>query len=128
MRAFYTRLFTDERGESSFEDLVSDLQPGFSPPGVVTPAFSAAFLGTDATCFWIGIPGNWREDWRHTAPRRMILVTTQGEYELRASTGMVRRFPIGSVVIVEDISGAGHLFNVIGSRDVMILGVGLPPL
>ena len=127
MQAEYTRLFVDEYGESRFEDLATDLQPGFSPPGVATPAFSAPFLTTDATCFWIGVPGNWKEDWPHTAPRRMILITTQGEYELTASTGMVRRFPIGSVVIIEDTSGAGHLFTVVGSKDVMILGVGLPP-
>jgi hypothetical protein len=56
----------------------------------------------------------------------MILVTTQGEYEVTTSNGMVRRFPIGSVVVVEDTSGAGHSFKIIGTEDVMIFGVGLP--
>ena len=128
MQASYTRLFTNKHGESHFEDLKTGLEAGFSPPGVNTPAFSASFLRTDASCFWIGVPADWKENWRHTAPRRMILITTQGEYELTASTGMVRRFPTGSVVIVEDTSGAGHLFKVVGSKDVMIFGVGLPPV
>lgn len=44
MQAEYTRLFIDEHGESRFEDLVTDLQAGFSPPGVATPGFSAPFL------------------------------------------------------------------------------------
>jgi len=30
------------------------------------------------------------------------------------------------VVVVEDTSGAGHSFKIIGTEDVMIFGVGLP--
>jgi hypothetical protein len=56
----------------------------------------------------------------------MILVTTRGEYEVTTSNGMVRRFPTGSVVVVEDTSGEGHSFKIIGAEDVMIFGVGLP--
>jgi len=126
MQAEYTRLFVDQHGESRFDDLVTDLQPGFSPPGVATPAFSAPFLSTDASCFWIGVPSNRKEDWPHTAARRITFITTQGEHELTASTGQVRRFPIGSVVLVEDASGAGHLLKVVGPKDVMVLGVGVP--
>lgn len=126
MRACYTRLFIDEHGESRFEELMIDLQPGFSPPGVATPVFSAPFLTTDESCFWIGVPGGWEEDWPHTAPRRMILITIRGEYELTTSTGVVRRFPIGSVVLIEDTIGSGHIFKIVGSKDVMAFGVGLP--
>ena len=126
MQAKYTRLFVDEHGGSRFEDLVTELQPGFLPPGQAIPGFSAPFLGTDGS-FWIGAPSDWKDDALHTAPRRMILVTTQGEYEVTTSNGIVRRFPIGSVVVVEDTSGAGHSFKIVGTEDVMIFGVGLPP-
>ena len=126
MRAKYTRLFVDEHGGSRFEDLATELQPGFSPPGMATTSFSATFLPTDGS-FWIGAPRDWNDDTPHTAPRRMILVTRQGEYEVTTSNGMVRRFPIGSVVVVEDTSGAGHSFKIIGTEDVMLFGVGLPP-
>jgi hypothetical protein len=125
MQAKYTRLFVDEHGGSRFEDLVTELQPGFLPPGQTVPGFSASFLATDES-FWIGAPNEWKDDALHTAPRRMILVTTQGEYEVTTSTGMARRFPVGSVVVVEDISGAGHSFKIIGTGDVMIFGVALP--
>ena len=127
MRAKYTRLFVDEHGGTRFEDLVAELQPGFTPPGGTVPGFSAPFLTTDGNSFWIGAPSDWKDDTPHTAPRRMILVTTQGEYEVTTSTGMTRRFPLGSVVVVEDTSGAGHSFKIIGTEDVMIFGVGLPP-
>jgi hypothetical protein len=126
MQAKYTRLFVDEHGGSRFEDLATELQPGFCSPGMVTPGISAPFLITDVGSFWIGAPSVWKDDKPHTAPRRMILVTTQGEYEVTTSNGMVRRFPIGNVVVVEDTSGAGHSFKIIGTEDVMIFGVGLP--
>jgi hypothetical protein len=94
MQAKYTRLFFDERGGSRFEDLATELQPGFCPPGMSIPGFTAPFLATDGS-FWIGAPSGWKDDAPHTAPRRMILVTTQGEYEVTTSNGMVRRFPVG---------------------------------
>jgi hypothetical protein len=125
MQAKYTRLFVDEHGGTRFEDRLTELQPGFLPPGQTTPSFSAPFLETNGS-FWIGAPVDWKDDASHTAPRRMILVTTQGEYEVTTSTGTVRRFPTGSVVVVEDTSGAGHSFKIIGTEDVMIFGVGLP--
>jgi hypothetical protein len=83
---------------------------------MATAIFSAAFLAIDGS-FWIGAPSTWNDDTPHTAPRRMILVTTQGKYQLMASDGMVRRFPIGIVVVVEDTSGVGHLFKIIGTED-----------
>jgi hypothetical protein len=128
MRAKYTRLFVDQHGGTHFEDLVAELQPGFTPPGGAVPSFSTPFLTSDGNSFWIGAPSDWKDDTPHTAPRRMILVTTQGEYEVTTSTGMTRRFPLGSVVVVEDTSGAGHSFKIIGREDVMIFGVGLPPV
>ncbi|HEY1299217.1 MAG TPA: hypothetical protein VGF07_01895 [Stellaceae bacterium] len=127
MQAKYTRLYVDEQGESRFEDCVTELQPGFSAPGVVTPGFSAPFQTVDGSCFWIGVPSNWKEDWPHTAPRRMILVTAQGSYEVTTSTGIVRKFSAGSVVVVEDTSGAGHLLRITGTQDVIIFGAGLLP-
>ncbi|MGE0257302.1 MAG: hypothetical protein AB7H71_16825 [Alphaproteobacteria bacterium] len=127
MHAKYTRLVADNNGESHFEDGVTELQDGFSAPGIDSTIFTAPFLNT-AGSFWIGAPSTWVDDTPHTAPRRMILVTTQGEYEITTSTGVVRRFPIGSVVVVEDTSGAGHSFKITSSGDVMIFGVGLGPV
>ena len=126
MQAKYTRLFVDEHGGSGFEDLAAELQPGFCPPGMSTPGFSAPFLATEGS-FWIGAPNGWKDDAPHIAPRRMILVTTQGEYEVTTSGGKVRRFPVSSVVVVEDVSSVGHSSKIIGTEDVMIFGVGLPP-
>jgi hypothetical protein len=46
-QAHYTRMFTDERGVSCFEDLAIELQPGFSAPGLEEPILSAPFLASE---------------------------------------------------------------------------------
>jgi hypothetical protein len=63
MQAHYTRLFTDERGVSCFEDLAIELQPGFSAPGLEEPILSAPFLA----CELLGWRANYLEGGR-TAP------------------------------------------------------------
>jgi hypothetical protein len=125
MEAKYTRLFAGDGGASFFEDLTVELQPGFSAPRVATTIFSAPFLASDGS-FWIGAPTTWIDDTPHPAPRRMALVTTRGEYQVTTSAGVTRRFPVGSVVVVEDITGAGHSTKITSTEDVIIFAVGLP--
>jgi hypothetical protein len=125
MQARYTRLFTDESGASRFEDLTIELQQVFSPPGLETSIFSAPFLASEGS-LWIGAPNTWNDERLHQAPRRMIQVTTQGEYQLTTSEGVIRRFPVGAVLIVEDTGGAGHSSKITSTEDVMIFAVSLP--
>jgi hypothetical protein len=124
VQAHYTRLFTDERGASCFEDLTIELQPGFSAPGLETAILSAPFLASESS-LWIGAPTTWKDYTRHQAPRRMILVTTQGEYQVTTSEGVIRHFPVGSVLLVEDTAGAGHSSKITSAEDVIIFAVGL---
>ncbi len=83
MQVRYTRLFTDQGGASRFENKESQLQLGFAAPpaeplylGPLTPAVEA---------FWMGAPATWKGDKPHPAPRRMVFVTVQGEYQIEAS-------------------------------------------
>jgi len=57
----------------------------------------------------------------------MIFITVRGEYEVTTSARAVRRFPVGSVLIVEDTTGEGHSTKIISSEDVIVFAVGLPP-
>jgi hypothetical protein len=125
MQAHYTRLFTDKRGISCFEDLAIELQPGFSAPGLQESILSAPFLASEGS-FWVGAPTTWKGDTPHLAPRRMIFVTTKGEYQVTTSDDVVRRFPVGSVLIVEDTTGAGHATKITSAEDAVIFAVGLP--
>ena len=60
------------------------------------------------------------------APRRMIFVTTQGEYQVTTSDGVSRRFPVGSVLIIEDTTGAGHSTKITSAEDAIGFAVALP--
>ena len=125
MQAHYTRLFTDDQGDSCFEDLAIDLQPaGFAAEGV-EPLPWAPFLANEGT-FWIGGSTTWKGESPHPAPQRFIGVTVQGEYEVTTSKGVTRRFPRGSVLLVEDTTGAGHSTKVISAEDVIGFCVVLP--
>lgn len=53
-------------------------------------------------------PADYHFDW-HTAPRRQFIVLLDGEIEITAGTGEVRRFRGGDILLVEDTEGRGHL-------------------
>ena len=83
MQAQYTRLFTDSQGASRFEDQESQLQLGFAVPPA-EPLYSAQFTPAVGAS-WMGAPATWKGDKPHPAPRRMVFVTVQGEYQIEAS-------------------------------------------
>jgi quercetin dioxygenase-like cupin family protein len=55
-------------------------------------------------------------DW-HPAPARQFLVVLEGEFEVSASDGETRRFGAGSVLLVEDTTGKGHMTRALGEAD-----------
>jgi hypothetical protein len=124
MQAHYTRLFTDEQGESRFEDLAIELTQKLCVPGADTLPI-APFLSGEGT-FWVGGSATWKGDALHPAPRRYIIVTVQGEYEVTTSRGEARRFPAGSVVLTEDTTGKGHSTTHIGKDETIAFCVALP--
>ena len=122
-RAKYTRLYVDEYGESHFEDLELALSPvDFAPPAA--PLNMAKFLSTGQS-FWVGAPVGWEGQVPHPSPRRQIFCTLQGEFEVTASDGSVRRFPAGSVLLLEDTWGKGHSTHITSTDDVLIFAVAL---
>ena len=125
MQANYMRIFTDDRGVSSFEDLEISLVPGFATPPA-EPLHMAQFLAGDGGTFWVGAPTDWKGGEPHPAPRRMIFITVRGEYEVTTSDSIVRLFPVGSVLIVEDTTGSGHSTRITSVEDVIVFAVGLP--
>jgi hypothetical protein len=123
-RAPYVRLYTDEHGESHFEDLSITLDPAnFAPPAA--PLNVAQFLPVTHS-FWVGAPVNWAGDAPHPAPRRQIFCIVQGEFVVTASDGEARRLPTGTVILLEDTWGKGHSTQVTSSEDALIFAVALP--
>ena len=68
MQAHYTRLFTDDQGESRFEDLAAELMQELSVSGADSLPI-APFLSSEGT-FWVGGSATWKADALHPAPRR----------------------------------------------------------
>jgi len=119
--AKYIRLFADEGGESHFEDLEITLVPvDFAPPAA--PLNIAQFLPS-GQCLWVSAPAAWAGEIPHPAPRRQIFCTLQGEYEVTASDGSVRRFTPGGVLLLEDTWGKGHSTRIIGNHETLIFAV-----
>jgi hypothetical protein len=123
MQARYVRLYSDERGLSRFEDHSVELAPGYAVPPA-EPLFSADFKDTDGS-FWVGAPQEWKGDTAHPAPSRQVFVTVQGEFEITAGDGEVRRFPAGSVLLLEDTSGEGHSTRITSDGDCLVFSVRL---
>ena len=65
------------------------------------------------------------EDW-HRAPRRMYLIAVQGMSEVTAGDGQVRRFGLGSIVLMDDLTGKGHITRAVGDVDPIALTIPVP--
>lgn len=110
----YARLYSDDAGESHFDDVEIELNSTeYAPPApplelsAFTPATQFAFMRT---------PSGWSSDWHPSTARNMFFVLT-GEWEVTASDGETRRFTAGSVLLVEDTKGKGHTSRVVGDTD-----------
>ena len=100
-----TRLFSDESGESHFEDMEVDMSSmQYAPPA---PALEIS-EPTDATqFFWFRFPKDW-QDAAHPSPRRQLFVVLEGVVEGWTSTGETRTFRAGDRLLMEDVTGKGH--------------------
>ena len=119
----YVRLFADERGESHFDEIDVDLEPlDFAPPAA---PLHIATLFPATSCGLVSGPPDWDGSLPHPAPRRQLFCNVRGEYEVTASDGTVRRFPAGSLLLLEDTTGEGHTTRFVSDDDVLIVSVTL---
>jgi quercetin dioxygenase-like cupin family protein len=122
MIAAYVRLFSDDNGESHFQDIQTDLNPTEFAPGIPNLFISDPFHATEALHF--GAPSGWEADWHVSSGRHLFAVIT-GEWEVSSSDGEVRRFSRGDVLLVEDTTGKGHASRVTSDEDSLALLVTL---
>ena len=121
--AHYVRLYTDRNGETHFEDIEVPLSPqDFTPEAV--PFNMAKFFPVSST-FWLGGPGEWTGDVPRPAERRLILCTVEGEYQITASDGDVRCFPAGSVLLLDDTTGKGHVTSINNKRGALVFAMSI---
>lgn len=121
----YSRIYSDNEGESHFEDISIDLTPvDFAPPA---PPLNIASPFETERMILCTIPADWFGNW-HPTPRRQFYIQLSGELEVEVSDGEIRRFSAGSLVLLEDTTGKGHLTREMGSKGVNAVFVQLPPI
>lgn len=120
-KAQYVRLYSDEAGDSHFDDVEVTLDPvDFAPPA---PPLNIAWLFPASGCGFVGGPPEWGGEVPHPAPRRQVFCTLSGSYEVTASDGERRQFPPGSMLLLEDTTGAGHSTRI--SEEALVFAVTL---
>jgi hypothetical protein len=94
-------LYEDENGQSHWRDVEVEWAAN-SPGGKLS-----APIPVSAIIFRETQP-DYDLDW-HPAPRRQYIINLVGGVKLTASDGEARVIGAGEVILVEDISGKGHL-------------------
>ena len=119
----YVRLYTGRDGQAWFEEIEVPLTlQDFAPPAL--PFDLSAPMEVDRVIFGTFLPG-----WvgaRHVAPRRQFVFQFTGELEVEGGGDRRRIFGPGSIALVEDTAGAGHVTRVIGDAPVTVAFVQLP--
>ncbi len=108
-----TRLYSDSEGGSHFSDVEIPFElKDYAPP---TPPISVTdFVGVEGFVI-ISSPAGWFGDW-HPAPRKQYMFCLSGTLEVEVTDGEVRQFGPGSVILVEDTTGKGHVSRVVGKE------------
>ena len=116
----YARIYTDEDGETHFEDVTVETRyedSSFSAGGwLVSPPVPVTGMIFRRVTVEHG-------EEPHVAPRRQFIVHLAGEAETQVSDGETRRFGPGSVLLVEDVTGKGHITRRVGDvvRETLFL-------
>ncbi|MBS7229599.1 hypothetical protein KHA90_01060 [Flavobacterium psychroterrae] len=95
-----TRIFSDESGESHFEDVMIPL----SDQGEI--GFLSESTAVKNIIFREVLP-SYDYDF-HNAPQRQYIILLDGGVEIETSLGEKRSFKTGEILLVEDTTGKGH--------------------
>ena len=121
--AQYVRIWADGAGESHLDDIALDVSVSSAEPGVAE-LWVTAGVDVDRAHFVAVQAVDQAPDW-HCAPRRQFVVFLDGWVRITVSDGESRVLPPGSVVLVEDLVGRGHVTeHEPGERRVLLLPLG----
>lgn len=110
----YVRLYSDEKGDSHFEDVEVGFESvDFAPPA---PPLNLSRSTPASRFFFVRSPSGWYGDW-HPSPKRQFACCLVGEIEITTSDGETRRFLPRDVLLIEDTTGKGHKSKVTSEED-----------
>ena len=101
-------LYCDANGESHWRDVEVQWveERNSSKLSARLPANGIIFRETS---------GDYDLSW-HPAPRRQYIINLDGGVQITASDGEARVINAGEVILVEDITGKGHLSKSVGGK------------
>jgi hypothetical protein len=102
------RLYTGADNQTHAEEVELKFNPG-------KPAEVSKLLPVSSAELHRTAGGN-VEDW-HRAPRRQYVITLSGHGELEVAGGKKISVGPGSIDLVEDTTGKGHITRVVGTED-----------
>jgi hypothetical protein len=102
------RLYTGPDGQSYVEEIEAKFTLGDGLAAYKLLANSGAELRR--------APPGRVADW-HTAPRRQYVITLSGHGELEVAGGKKIQVGPGSINLVEDVTGKGHITRTVGNED-----------
>ena len=100
------RLYVDDRGESHFQDVEVEFTES-SRAGRLSAKLPATGI------IFREVPPDYDLDW-HPAPRRQYIVNLDAGVKITASDGEARIIGAGEIILVEDVTGKGHLSQGLG--------------
>ena len=104
-----TRVFTGPDGQAHAEEIRMKM----APTDVSTEVSEMAKV--PGVQFRRQAP-NYFEDW-HTAPRRQYVITLSGRGEIELSDGKKISLYPGRILLLEDLTGKGHISRGVGTQD-----------
>ena len=104
-----TRMYTGGDGQSHTEQFEIKLMPR------TVGGYSSEEFKASGVRFLRRPPGT-VEDWHH-APQRQYGITLSGIGEIEVADGQKIRLEPGSVLLIEDLTGKGHITRSVGQED-----------
>jgi hypothetical protein len=105
-RPTYVRVYAGADGETHFEDVELPRERRESLTGTVDEI--TAPIAVEGLVFRL-VSSEASDTEPHNAPRRLVIVQIDGTVEVEVSDGEKRVFGPGSVLVVEDTTGKGHI-------------------
>lgn len=122
----YVRIVADADGTTRFADVDPHYEVVPPEPGVAE-LWVGAGVPVDRLHVLTVLAHQQKPDW-HRAPRRQFVVFLDGWVRLTTSDGEQRHLPAGSVLLVEDTTGDGHVTeHEPGTRRVLVIPLAPDP-
>ena len=117
------RVFTDDTGESHLETgAIAVESRRFAPPA---PPLDVSAMSPAAEWSLLRFAADWVGGW-HCTPFRQWMFVLAGHATVRTSDGSHCNLEAGSICLLEDTWGKGHLTTILGSAEVLIVAVRIP--